>query len=94
VSEVKLPRMTTGTHVAPIADGAAVPSRDIVDAALSQPVTTIAGESDVALQLLEQSPGGAHLDFAIFKDLTASYDGQLENALINGAGDGSRSRAS
>jgi hypothetical protein len=37
VSEVKLPRMTTGTHVFPIADGAAVPSRDIVDAAPRSP---------------------------------------------------------
>lgn len=87
VSEVKLPRMTVGARTAPTADGEAVPSRDITDAALSQPVTTIAGESDVALQLLEQSPGGAHLDFVIFKDLTASYDGQLEFALINGTGD-------
>lgn len=87
VSEVKLPGLTTGTHASPTADGAAVPSRDIVDAAASQPVTTITGMADVALQLLEQSPGGAHLDWALFKDLTASYDGQLEFALINGAGD-------
>jgi hypothetical protein len=87
VSEVKLPRLTTGTHVFPTPDGAAVPSRDIVDAAASQPVTTLTGMADVALQLLEQSPGGAHLDFALFTDLAASYDGQLENALINGAGD-------
>jgi HK97 family phage major capsid protein len=87
-SEVKLPRLTTGTIASPTADLTAAPSRDIVDAAASQPVTPFAGVSDVALQLLEQSPAGAHLDWAIFKDLTANYDYQLELALLNGAGTG------
>lgn len=88
-SEVKLPRITTGTRTMPqSADGGAVSSRDIVDAASSQPVTTIAGMSDISLQLLEQSPAGAHMDWVIFKDLRASYDGQLETALIAGSGVG------
>jgi len=89
-SEVKLPRLTTGTLTGTPADGAAVPSRDIVDAGASQPVTPIAGMSDVSLQLLEQSPPGAHLDFAIFRDLTGSYDAQLETLLINGSGTGTQ----
>jgi len=88
VSSVNLPRLTTGTHTTPTQDGQAVASRDIVDAAATQPVMPIAGMSDVALQALEQSPVGAHLDWAIFKDLTASYDSQLELALINGSGVG------
>jgi len=89
-SEVKLPRITTGTQAGTPADGAPVPSQDIVDAAASQPVTPIAGGSDVALQLLEQSPPGAHLDYAIFRDLTGSYDAQLERLLIVGTGTGTQ----
>jgi HK97 family phage major capsid protein len=87
-SEVKLPRITTGTSAAVVSDGAAVPSQDVIDAAASQPVTPIAGESDVSLQLLEQSPPGAHLDFAIFRDLTNSYDATLETLIVNGSGTG------
>lgn len=87
-SEVKLPRLITGTDTGIANDGGAVTSRDIIDAAASQPVTAIAGISDVALQLLEQSPPGPHLDLAIFKDLTGSYDADLETLLINGSGVG------
>lgn len=88
VSSVNLPRLTTGAHVAPANDAGAVPSRDFVDAAASQPVTPIAGMSDVALQELEQSPVGSHLDWAIFRDLTASYDANLELLLLSGSGTG------
>lgn len=90
VSEVKLPRLTTGTAVGVAADGQAVTSQDIVDATAAQPVTSLAGESDVALQLLEQSPPGPHLDWAIFKDLTSSYDAQLEALLMTGSGTGAQ----
>ena len=44
--------------------------------------------ADVALQLLEQSPAGAHIDWAIFKDIKESYDAQLESQLICGIGAG------
>lgn len=88
VGEVKLPRITTGTTTGVSNDGQAVPSQDIIDAAASQPVTPIAGMADVALQLLEQSPPGAHLDWALFRDLTSSYDAQLEGLLVNGSGTG------
>lgn len=87
-SSVNVPRLTTGTLAGPAADGEAVPSKDIVDAASTQPATPIAGMADVALQLLEQSPAGAHLDWAIFQDLTSSYDAQLETLAINGSGNG------
>jgi len=85
IQSVNVPRLTTGTHTQPVADASADPSRDIVDAATTSPVITISGHGDVALQLLEQSPAGAHLDWAYFKDLTESYDGQLEAQLINGS---------
>ena len=86
IQSVNVPRLTTGTHTQPVADASADPSRDIVDAATTSPVVTISGHGDVALQLLEQSPAGAHLDWAYFKDLSESYDAQLEAQLINGSG--------
>jgi hypothetical protein len=88
VSEVNVPRLTTGTAVQVVADGAAPASADIVDAATTSPVVTLAGDGDTVMQLLEQSPAGAHLDHAIFRDLSGAYDARLEVQLINGTGIG------
>src|SRR5581483_7088841 len=44
----------------------------------------LAGQVDVALQLLEQSPAGAHTDWAIFQDLTEATDAELETQLVVG----------
>jgi HK97 family phage major capsid protein len=86
IGEVNIPRLTTGTQAAIVVDNAAPTSRDVTDAAVTSPVVTVAGQSDMALQLLEQSPPGGYLDHVIFKDLAASYDGHLERQLINGSG--------
>jgi hypothetical protein len=86
VSQVNLPIISTGTSTAGQAPGSAVSETDVVDAAGSSNVVTIAGQSDVSLQLLEQSPPGPHLDLMFGKDLQASYDAQLEAQLINGSG--------
>lgn len=88
VGEVNLPRLTTSTHTAVVVDGGAVTDRDITDAAATSPVVTIAGDADMALQLLEQAPSGGYLDHVIFKDLAASYDRNLEVQLLNGSGAG------
>jgi hypothetical protein len=88
VGEVNVPRLTTGTLVGTPADGAPGPGRDNTDAAVTSPVVTFAGLSDVALQLLELSPPGAYLDHAIFADLAADYDLRLEAMLANGSGSG------
>jgi hypothetical protein len=88
VQEVNVPRLTTGDSAAGVADDTGVPARDLVDAQVRSPVVTISSDADAAIQLLEQSPGGAHLDWAIFKDLTASYDQRLETALLTGTGAG------
>jgi hypothetical protein len=86
VSQVSLPLLSTGTSTDAQPPNAPVSETDIVDAAGTSNVVTIAGQSDVSLQLLEQSPAGAHLDWALTKDLTESYDAQLELQLINGLG--------
>jgi len=90
VSSVNLPRLTTGTQALPSSPLGNIQDRDIVDAVTSSPVVTISGRGDVALQVLEQSPTGAHLDWAIFRDLTESYDHQLEAQILAGTGAGAQ----
>lgn len=86
VSQINLPILSTGTRTQHVLDNTAIPDQDIVDAAGSSTVVTIAGQADVALQLLEQSPGGAHLDWALLTDLTLDAGRDLEAQLINGHG--------
>ena len=86
VSSINLPILSTGTQVRPTPDGGGVDDRDIVDATGSSTVVTLSSQADVALQLLEQSPAGAHLDWALFKDMTESYDSQVESQLYVGLG--------
>lgn len=86
VQSINLPRLTAGTDVEPTPPLSAAGNQDITDAPAGSQVVTLAGEGDVALQLLEQSPAGAHLDWAIFKDLSESYDAKLETQMIAGTG--------
>jgi hypothetical protein len=88
VGEVNVPRLTKGTTVAVTADGAGASDTDVTDAAVTSAVTTLAGQEDMALQALEQSPPGAYLDHAIFTDLAGDYDAKLEAQLANGTGIG------
>ncbi len=87
VASVHMPRIVTGTNTG-TQEIAPVPDRDFTDAAVESPVTTVSGQSDVAMQLLEQSPLGAALDMAILKDLQESADANLEEKLFNGSGTG------
>lgn len=90
VSSVNVPIITKGTVVAPAVDDGAVASQDITDAPGSSTVATLAGQADMPMQMLEQSPAGAHLDWVIFTDLAAGYDADLETQLLNGLGAASR----
>jgi hypothetical protein len=83
-STVSLPLIGTGTSTQPETDSSAVADQDLTDLAGTSAVVPLAGQADVALQLLEQSPPGAHLDWAIFTDLSEGYDGDLESQLITG----------
>lgn len=92
VHSVQVPVLTTGSSVTPQQPTTGVSDTDIVDQSTgattpgSSLVTTFAGQNVVALQLLEQSPQGAHFDWAMFMDLTSAYDAQLEAQLLNGSG--------
>jgi HK97 family phage major capsid protein len=86
VQSVNLPCLLTGDQTAPVADDMSDVDVDVVDAAVSSPVVTIAGQGIIAQQLIDQSPAGARADYAFFKDLAESYDEQLEQQIIYGSG--------
>lgn len=82
---INLPKVATGTATGvQTADAAAVTSTDMTDTSVSAPVRTIAGQQDVAIQLLDQSPVG--FDAIVFADLIADYNQKLDIQVINGSG--------
>jgi hypothetical protein len=85
-SSINVPIMTKGTLDAPAADDVPVASQAFTDATTSSACVPFAGKSQVSLQLLEQSPPGAYLDWAIFLDMSEDYDYQLEQQLLTGSG--------
>ena len=87
ISSVNMPIIQApGTVVQQQNPTSGVAARGVTDAKASSIVATFVGEADVALQLLEQSPAGAHLDWAFGLDLLADYDYKLEQALLSGLG--------
>ena len=81
--QINVPRITTGPQVATqTADNAAVQETDLVSATVTAPVRTIAGQQDVALQLIEQSP--INFDQVIFSELMADYERVLDLQLLTG----------
>lgn len=83
---VNLPAFSTGPDVDVTAVDSATPSATAVDTPISSAVTTIAGNFDVPIQMLEQSPLGAHLDWVAFTNMEARYGYKLERQLFVGSG--------
>jgi len=82
---VNVPKVATGTATGvQTADAAAVTSQDLTDTFVSAPVRTIAGQQDVAIQLLDQSPVG--FDEIVFADLIADYNQKLDTQCWSGSG--------
>lgn len=82
---INLPKVSTGTATGvQTADGGAVTSTDMTDTSVNAPVRTIAGQQDVALQLLDQSP--VAYDQVVFDDLIADYNMRLDIQAISGSG--------
>ena len=85
IDVINIPRITTGSQTAiQTANAAAVQSVDIVTTSVSAPVNTIAGQEDISLQLLEQSP--IAMDGVVFQDLSADYDQRLDLQVVAGTG--------
>ena len=82
---ISLPRITGGTAAGvQTADNGAVSETDMTTGSVTGPVRTIAGQQDIALQLLEQSP--LMFDEIVFGDLTADYNSKLTVQILNGTG--------
>ncbi|HRD60457.1 MAG TPA: phage major capsid protein [Nocardioides sp.] len=81
---INIPKIATGTTaVIQTADNQAVSETDLTDAAVTAGVKTIAGQQDVAVQLLDQSP--LSFDEVIMRDLLADYTKNLDIQVINGS---------
>jgi len=82
---IKIPKVSTTTATGvQTADGAAITSQDFTDTEVSAGVKTIAGQEDVALQLVEQAPGQI-IDQVIFEDLTMDYNMQVDRQVLLGS---------
>jgi HK97 family phage major capsid protein len=81
---INIPKITTGSLTGvQTAQGGAIPSQDIVTTTVAASVRTIAGQEDISLQLLEQSP--LSMDQVIFQDLSRDYDLQLDTQILTGS---------
>src|SRR6202020_554995 len=73
-------------EVAPqLADNAGVASRDIESETIEAPFKTLAGQEDVAIQLIEQSPGQV-FDRVVQEDLLADYHLKVDQNVSYGQG--------
>lgn len=82
---INLPKIKEPTEVAPqTQDAAPVASKDWTDTSVQANVKTLAGQSDVAIQLLEQSP--YHLDEVIMEDLIADLNRKVDREVIAAPG--------
>jgi len=77
---VNLSRITTGTAAAAQAtEGAAVQETDIDDTLLTVNVRTVAGQQDVARQVVDRTTGG---DEIVIQDLIGAYHEELDRQII------------
>ena len=84
---LNVPLITTGAATAiQTGDNQTVAETDLVTSSAVAPVRTIAGQEDVAVQLVDQSALSAGLDQMIFKELLQDYNKQLDAQIINGSG--------
>lgn len=81
---INIPKVSTGTSTAiQTADNQPVSETDLADTYVSAGVKTIAGQQDVAIQLLDQSP--VNFDEIVFRDLIADYATKLDLQVISGS---------
>ncbi|ATL65135.1 phage major capsid protein [Nocardia terpenica] len=82
---LNIPKVASGTSTeVQAADNTQVSDTDLADTYVSAPVRTIAGQQDIAVQLLDQSP--ITFDQIIFSDLIADYATKLDMQTISGSG--------
>lgn len=84
-NSINVPKVLTGTATAiQTNDNAAVNEQDMDDVSIEAKVRTIAGQTDVAIQLLDQSP--VSFDEVIFRDLIADFNTKVDLQVLTGTG--------
>ncbi len=84
---INIPKVASGTSTAiQNGDNVSVSDTDLTDTFINCPVRTIAGQQNVAIQLLDQSP--VNFDQVIFRDLLADYAVKLDLQVLFGSGNG------
>lgn len=82
-NSINLPAITTGSTAAVQTDGGAPSNTDLVTAALTAQVQTVAGRSVASYQLVDLSQPG--IDQVIYDDSLAAYNQAEDAAAISGA---------
>jgi HK97 family phage major capsid protein len=81
---INIPTIATGTATAiQSADNNTVSEVDLTDSSVSAGVKTIAGQQDLAIQLIDQSP--VNFDEIVFRDLVADYATKVDLQVIAGS---------
>lgn len=81
---INIPKISTGTATAiQAADNSAVQETDLADTSVQANVKTIAGQQDLAIQLIEQSP--FNFDQVVFADLAADYSTKVNVQVLDGS---------
>jgi Phage capsid family len=79
-----VPKVQTGATVGVQTDGGAISDTDITDNFVTAPVRTLAGQQDIAMQLLDQSP--VAFDEIMMQDLLADYARVIDLQCWQGTG--------
>lgn len=81
---INIPKISTGTATAiQAADNSAVQETDLADTSVQANVKTIAGQQDLAMQLIDQSP--FNFDEVVFADLAADYATKVNVQVLDGS---------
>ena len=82
---INIPKLLTGTTVAiQTADNTTVSETNLTDTYVNAPVQTIAGQQNLSIQLLDQSP--IAFDEVVFRDLIAAHAAVLDQQVLSGSG--------
>ena len=81
---INVPKVQTGSTVNVQTDGGAISDTDITDNFVTAPVRTLAGQQDIAMQLLDQSP--VAFDEIMMSDLLADYARVIDLQAFQGTG--------
>jgi HK97 family phage major capsid protein len=86
---ISIPKILTGSSVAAQADLGAVSETDPTTGSVTVPVRTLAGQVDVARQVIDRQP---IFDDLLFADLIADYNLRLDLQCLTGSGSGANAK--